>query len=228
MPIKNGKTYTTLVYQLFNTYTEGSMNNLEKLYTNSKTIKEFAEGYAKHLYSVLSSADYNALINLESEFEEARKNKNTIFIAGNGGSAATASSMANDLGFDIIKKANTDIPFKILSLTDNNSVITAISNDVGYEDVFLNQLRIHFSKGDKLLVISASGNSINLIKAVEWVKNNGGKTIAMLGFEGGKLKDLCDLSIHFKTENGEYGPVEDAHLVVNHILAHWFQMKLKR
>ena len=204
------------------------MNNIESLLTKCKSIKEFAEGYSKYLYSVLQTLDYKALEKLESEFEEARINHNTIFIAGNGGSATTASSMANDLGFDILKKSNTDLPFKVLALTDNTSVITAISNDVGYENVFLNQLRIHFRKGDKLIVISASGNSMNLIKAVEWVKSKGGKTIALLGFEGGKLKDICDLSIHVKSLNGEYGPVEDAHLVINHILAHWFQNKLKQ
>jgi D-sedoheptulose 7-phosphate isomerase len=136
--------------------------------------------------------------------------------------------MANDLGFDIVKKANTDIPFKVLSLTDNNSVVTAISNDVGYENVFVNQLKVHYRTGDILIVISASGNSPNLIRAVEWVKGRRGKSVALVGFDGGKLKQLCDVSLHFQSEKGEYGPVEDAHLALNHILAHWFQNKLKR
>lgn len=204
------------------------MNNIELLYKNSKSIKEFAEGYARYLSSVLQSVDFAGMKQLEDMLETARERQHTIFVAGNGGSATTASSMANDLGFDIVKKARADIPFKVLSLTDNNSVMTAISNDVGYDYVFVNQLKIHYRKGDLLLVISASGNSPNLIRAAEWVNANGGKTVALLGFDGGKLKDLCDLSIHFRSEKGEYGPVEDAHLVINHILAHWFQIKLKR
>lgn len=204
------------------------MNNIESLFEKSKSIKEFASGYITYLHNVLLMLDFNDLVKLEIELEEARNNHSTIFIAGNGGSATTASSMANDLGTDIIKKAKTDLPFKVFSLTDNNSVITAISNDIGYENVFLNQLKIHFRKGDKLVVISASGNSANLIKAVEWIKINGGKTIGLLGFTGGKLKELCDLSIHFNTQKGEYGPVEDGHLVINHILSHWFQLKLKQ
>jgi D-sedoheptulose 7-phosphate isomerase len=215
-------------YSTFNQKTHKEcMNNLDALYKRSGNITEFARGYTEYLSSVLRSTDFHIFEKLEREFQEARAAGNTIFVAGNGGSATTASSMANDLGFDILKKAKTDLPLKVLYLTDNSSVITAISNDVGYENVFINQLKIHFRQGDKLFVISASGNSVNLVKAVEWVKSKGGTTIALLGFEGGKLLQLCDLSIHFKTLGGEYGPVEDAHLMVNHIFAHWFQHKFK-
>ena len=92
---------------------------------------------------------------------KARKAKSNIFIFGNGGSAATASTMANDLGFDIIKKTKTKTPFKFFALTDNNPVITAISNDVGYENVLINQLKIHHKKRDITIMISVSGNSKN-------------------------------------------------------------------
>ena len=135
--------------------------------------------------------------------------------------------MANDIGFDILKKTNSTKAFKVFALTDNNSVITAIGNDVGYENIFINQLKIHYKSGDSLVVISASGNSENVLKAAEWVKSKGGTIIGFLGFSGGKLIELCDVKIHVKTDPGEYGPVEDAHLIMNHILAHWFQNKLK-
>lgn len=135
--------------------------------------------------------------------------------------------MANDIGFDIIKKCGTDKPFRVLALTDNSSVITAIANDAGYENVFLNQLKIHYRRGDKLLAISASGNSPNVVAAAEWVKQQGGSVISFVGFTGGKLKALSNVVVHVKSESGEYGPVEDAHLVLNHILAHWFQCKLR-
>ena len=160
-------------------------------------------------------------------FESARENGNTIFVAGNGGSSTTATTMANDIGFDILKKTGIDKAFRVLSLSDNNAVITAIANDVGYENIFINQLKIHYRSGDSIILISASGNSPNILKAAEWVKDKGGAIIGFLGFTGGKLIDLCDVKIHVQSEPGEYGPVEDAHLIMNHILAHWFQNKLK-
>ena len=176
---------------------------------------------------VLSSIDDKELNKLEELFLKSNEEGNTIFVAGNGGSAATATTFANDIGFDILKKTKIKKPFKIFSLVDNNSVITAISNDVGYENIFLNQLRIHYRDGDNIIVISASGNSPNVIEAAKWVKNKGGKVISFLGFSGGELLKISDIKIHVKSNPGEYGPVEDAHLIINHILAHWFQNKFK-
>lgn len=203
------------------------MNNIEKIYRESQSIGEFAAGYFGYLKNVLDSLEPDSLEQLSDEFEDARKKGYTIFFAGNGGSAATATTMANDIGFDVIKKTGTDKPFKVFALTDNTSVITAIANDVGYESIFINQLKIHYREGDKLLVISASGNSENVVIATRWVKSQGGRVIGFLGFDGGRLKDLCDVVVHVKTKSGEYGPVEDTHLILNHVLAHWFQNKLK-
>ena len=204
------------------------MNAIDKIWETNKDISGFAGKYFEYLFSVLKSLDTTALVALEIELEDARANGNTIFVAGNGGSASTATTMANDLGFDVFKKTRIDKPFKIFAITDNTSAITAISNDVGYENVFLGQLQIHYKAGDKIIVISASGNSPNAVKAAEWVKSKGGKVIGFLGFQGGKLREICDVVVHVKTEAGEYGPVEDAHLIINHVLAHWFQNKLKK
>ena len=135
--------------------------------------------------------------------------------------------MANDLGFDIKKKTKVKKTFKIISLNDNTAVVTAIANDIGYENIFLKQLEIHYKKGDKILIFSASGNSENLLKAAKWIKKKGGRVISILGFDGGKLKKISDLSVHIKTEKGAYGPVEDIQLIINHIFAHWFQYKFK-
>ncbi len=203
------------------------MNNIDRVGQKSKSAGEFAKGYFTYLKQVLDSIALESIDRLVAELEDARAKGSTIFIAGNGGSAATATTMANDIGFDILKKTGTDKPFRAFALTDNTSVMTAISNDVGYENVFLNQLKIHYRPGDKLLAISASGNSTNVIAAAEWVKRKGGRVIGFLGFEGGRLKGLCDVTVHVKTVAGEYGPVEDAHLIMNHVLAHWFQCKLK-
>ena len=203
------------------------MNNIEKIFGESNNINDFATGYFRYLQEILNCMDLNSLGRLVKEFEDARDENKTIFVTGNGGSAATATTMANDIGFDIIRKTGTDKPFRVFALTDNTSVITAIANDVGYDNVFVNQLKIHYRYGDKLLVISASGNSENVVRAADWVKSRGGRVIGMLGFTGGKLKAMCDVLIHIKTKAGEYGPLEDAHLIINHILAHWFQNQLK-
>ena len=203
------------------------MNNLENAFSEVSTIGQFSRKYFLYLGKVLQSINESEIDKLGDVFESSRANGNTIFVAGNGGSAATATTMANDIGFDIIKKTGTDKPFRLFSLVDNNSVVTAISNDVGYENIFFNQLKIHYREGDSLIVISASGNSPNVVKAAKWVKDKGGSIIGFLGFTGGELIDLCDVKIHVKSEPGEYGPVEDAHLIMNHILAHWFQNKLK-
>jgi len=203
------------------------MNNIDRLCNNSRSAGTFAHGYFKYLKQVLDSITPASIDTLVEEFENARATGNTIFVAGNGGSATTATSMANDIGFDIIKKTGTDKPFRVFALTDNTSVITAIANDVGYQNVFLNQLKIHYRQSDKLLAISASGNSPNVLSAAEWVKGQGGRVISFVGFTGGKLKEMSDVVVHVKSDTGEYGPVEDAHLVLNHILAHWFQCKLR-
>ncbi len=203
------------------------MNNLNQAYNEVSTIGQYSKKYFSYLGKVLESIDENEINKLGDIFEKSRENRNTIFVAGNGGSSTTATTMANDIGFDILKKTGVDRAFRVLSLVDNNSVVTAIANDVGYENVFINQLKIHYRSGDSIILISASGNSPNILKAAEWVKDKGGAIIGFLGFTGGKLIDLCDVKIHVQSEPGEYGPVEDAHLIMNHILAHWFQNKLK-
>ena len=202
------------------------MNNLNKAYEEVSNIGDYSIKYFSYLHEVLQSINVEEINKLADLFEKSQKNGNTIFVAGNGGSSTTATTMANDIGFDILKKTGTKKPFKVLSLCDNQAVTTAIANDVGYENIFINQLKIHFRSGDNIILISASGNSSNIIKAANWVKKRKGTLVGFLGFSGGKLIDLCDIKIHVKSKKGEYGPVEDAHLIINHILAHWFQNKL--
>ena len=114
----------------------------------------------------------------------------------------------------------------ILFFASRVSVISAIANDDGYENVFVNQLKIHYRNGDKLVAISASGNSPNVVAASEWVKNRNGKVIGLIGFDGGKLKDICDIAIHVKTPEGEYGPVEDIHIIIDHLISNWLIYKV--
>ena len=201
--------------------------SLKKIVKKNKKISDFAKNYFFRLSEIFNKLNFQKFENLEKILMKARKAKSNIFIFGNGGSAATASTMANDLGFDIIKKTKTKTPFKFFALTDNNPVITAISNDVGYENVLINQLKIHHKKRDITIMISASGNSKNLLTAAKWIKSNGGYVFSFLGFDGGRLKKISNDYILADSIKGEYGPVEDIHLMINHILAHWFQNKLK-
>ncbi len=205
---------------------EGIMKTIKQISQKSKNIKEFSNNYFKRLGEIFSQININDLENFEKTINNARMKGNTIFVFGNGGSASTATTMANDLGFDILKKTNTKKTFKFFCLNDNTSVLTAIGNDVGYENIFVNQLKIHFKKGDIALILSASGNSKNLINAAKWIKNKKGKILSIVGFDGGKLKKISDNCIYFKCDKNEYGPIEDIHLIINHILAHWFQKKL--
>ncbi len=205
---------------------EGIMKNIRQISQKSKNIKEFSKNYFKRLEEIFNQIKNNDLEDFEKIINNARIKGNTIFVFGNGGSASTATTMANDLGFDILKKTSTKKTFKFFCLNDNTSVLTAIGNDVGYENIFINQLKIHFKKGDIALILSASGNSKNLINAAKWIKNKKGKVLSIVGFDGGKLKKISNNCIYFKCYKNEYGPIEDIHLIINHILAHWFQNKL--
>lgn len=198
------------------------MNTLDKAHVGCSGLADYARRYFQYLAKVMASIDAGQIERLGCEIEAARAAGNTIFVVGNGGSASTATTIANDLGFGVLMKTKTDRPFRFFALTDNTSVMTAISNDTGYENLFVGQLSIYHRPGDRLLAISCSGNSPNVIEAVEWVKARGGRVLAFTAFDGGRLARLADVAVHVPTEKGEYGPAEDLHLIFNHILAHWF------
>jgi D-sedoheptulose 7-phosphate isomerase len=197
------------------------MNNLKQILNDSKDISQFATSYFDYLHQLLSNLDKEAIVLLWNDLQQAREEKKTVFIAGNGGSAATASHIGNDMGLAVQKVGNTGSSLKVMALTDNISLMTAIGNDDGYDSLFVNQLKIHFEEGDRLIVISASGNSNNLVNAAKWVKKEGGSVVGWLGFDGGKLKDLCDIVIIAETPKGEYGPVEDVHMILDHMMTSW-------
>lgn len=203
------------------------MDRIQALFKESANMQEFAKKYFNHLYKLLCGLDPDAIAEFAREMEEARMEHRTIFFIGNGGSAATASHMANDFGMDILKKAGGGLPFRAMSLTDNSSVMLAIANDSGYERLFVNQLKVHYRSGDRLVAISASGNSPNVVSAAEWVKERGGVVMSLVGFDGGRLKDISDIVIHVRSGIGEYGPSEDVHMIMDHLLANWLQCKVQ-
>lgn len=188
----------------------------------------FSKAYAAYLATLLQQLNHEAIAACIAQMEEARENGNTIFIIGNGGSAATASHVATDFGSAVLKKSkkSNDKPYRALALTDNIALISATANDTAYQNIFLDQLRIHYRQGDKLIAISASGNSPNVVVAAQWFREQGGTVIGWLGFDGGKLKDIAQIPIVVETPKNEYAPVEDLHMVINHIVVTWMQYRL--
>jgi D-sedoheptulose 7-phosphate isomerase len=178
---------------------------------------QFLEDYARYVASLITRIDANAVSNIVKCFYSARERGATIFFAGNGGSAATASHFAQDLG-EVGRKSGGH-HFRSLSLTDNASFITAVGNDYGYDKIFTKQMQNLFQKGDILVAISASGNSSNILAAVELAKKLGGITIGLVGFDGGSLAKICDHVVHVVSGKGEYGPVEDMHMMIGHMIA---------
>lgn len=149
-------------------------------------------------------------------------NNKKVIILGNGGSAATASHFACDLGkgssLEGLKR------FKVISLTDNLPLITAISNDLSYDEVFKYQLENILEEDDLVIGISASGNSENVVSAFEFAKSKSARTFALIGFSGGRLKDLSDKFIHVNSSN--YGIVEDIHLMLEHVITQYIRSYL--
>lgn len=203
------------------------MNHLTQILESSRDIKQYTQKYFGYLFKLLNELDADTIGAFANALEEARQDGNTIFFIGNGGSAATASHMVNDFGTDIAKRTKTNKPFRVLSLTDNASVMLAVANDSGYDNIFLNQLKIHYRSKDKLVAISASGNSPNVVKAAEWVKNKGGTIMSLVGFDGGRLKGISDVCIHVKAMKEEYGFVEDVHMIMDHLLVNWLQYRVQ-
>jgi len=181
--------------------------------------EEYAESLAK--ISQISEVDFH---NVTELLYQVIKRGSAIWIIGNGGSASTADHFETDLSFI---KTTIKLPkVRAYSLCSNNSLITAIANDIGYDNVFSHQIRRKAEAGDVLFAISASGNSTNLINAVNFANENDIRTISLVGFDGGELVHSSDLSVFCKSEIGLYGPVEDLHLSICHALANRLRNRL--
>jgi D-sedoheptulose 7-phosphate isomerase len=178
-----------------------------------------AAEYLRMLEGVLRDVDLGGLLRICAAVQRARDTGGTLYLAGNGGSAATASHWANDLGK--ATKASGYKPIRVVSLSDHLSWLTALANDEGFERVFSGQLENFARPGDVLVVFSASGNSPNLVHAVHAARSLGASTIGFLGFDGGVLRSLVHDYILVPTPKGAYGQVEDAHMVFCHLLTTW-------
>ncbi|NSW52487.1 MAG: SIS domain-containing protein [Anaerolineae bacterium] len=150
------------------------------------------------------------------QFEQAAQTGNMIFFIGNGGSAVTASHFASDMSLNT--RMDGLPPIRTMSLVDNQAVLTCVANDEGYENIFVRQLEYLLHPGDVLVALSVSGNSPNIVKAVEYAREHGAVIISCTGFSGGKIATLADIAFHVATPDGEYGPVEDIFQVLDHLI----------
>ena len=200
------------------------MNNIDQIYSESLSIKDYSKSYIDYLSSVLNNISLTDIEKFVEVLLEARERESSIFFIGNGGSAATASHFANDIA---IGTRTYEKPFRAISLCDNQAVITAIANDDGYEKIFSQQLQVLLKKQDVVVAISASGNSPNLLDAIDTAKKMNSVTVGISAFDGGKMKEMVDISVHVPTEKGEYGPAEDAHMVLDHLISNYL-MRLVR
>jgi D-sedoheptulose 7-phosphate isomerase len=182
----------------------------------AEQVRQITQNYLRAFTLLLQRVDLDAVTRVVERLRRVRDEGATVYVAGNGGSAATASHWVNDLGKTT--KRSGRAPLRIVGLSDNLPWLTALANDEGYERVFAGQLENFARPGDVLVVISASGNSLNLVRAVELARDRGLFTIGLLGFDGGVLRTMVDDYLWLPAEKGAYELVEDGHLLLCHVL----------
>jgi D-sedoheptulose 7-phosphate isomerase len=185
--------------------------------------REFVARYLMGLTELLEETDLEAVDRVGAVLWEAYRDDRAVFLIGNGGSAATASHMACDLGKGATVPGKRRV--RVLSLTDNVAWMTALGNDLSYEKLFTEQLANLARAGDVLVVFTASGNSPNILDALRWARERGLVTVAILGFEGGAAAGLAEHVVLFRSRN--YGFVEDAHLILEHALSQWLRQRIE-
>jgi D-sedoheptulose 7-phosphate isomerase len=187
----------------------------------------FAREYFTGLKAVMDRIDLGQVAAFVAELERAYRDDRQIFLVGNGGSAGTASHMACDLAKTVLGKTpdRAKRRFRVMSLTDNIPLITAIGNDLGFEHVFTEQLVVFARAGDLLVVITGSGNSPNVVNAVRTAREMGLRTTGMLGFDGGEVLPLLDTPLLVPDFN--YGFVEDLHMVLDHLVTGYFSRQFQ-
>ena len=185
----------------------------------------FVFEYLKNLKNCFSSKNIEKLHFLSEKILEIWEENNCLFICGNGGSSANAEHIANDFHYGIAEISNNkNKGLKVDALTSNSAIVTCLANDIGYENIFSYQLSVKANKKDLLLVLSGSGNSKNIIKALEKANEIGIFSVAVLGFDGGKAKDIATLPIHFPIDDMQIS--EDIQLVLGHMIMKWIKKEL--
>ncbi len=187
-----------------------------------KNYKSEIKEYIENEISILRTLDVEALNEVLNLLEEALENEKMIYIMGNGGSAATASHFQNDFNKGVSEY--TEKKFRFLCLNDNVPTVMAIANDIGYEEIFRFQLRGRLRPGDVVIGISGSGNSKNVLNAVEYAKECGNTVVGITGYSGGKLRKIADYSLHVPVNSMQI--TEDIHMIFDHLMMSIFYREL--
>jgi len=174
-------------------------------------------GYSSKLQRILALSDWSNAEILGQEILKCWVERRQVFLCGNGGSAGNAVHLANDFLYGVAKKTGAGL--KVHALSANTAVMTCLANDVGYDSIFSEQLAVHAQSGDLLIVLSGSGNSGNILRVIEQAKLMNVKTCAILGFDGGKCKEMVDIPIHFSIDDMQIS--EDMQLIVGHMMMQW-------
>ena len=181
----------------------------------------FARWYREEELKAWNRIDFKVFTRIAKVLEKAERGGKQVFVMGNGGSAATASHIATDWAKTAERPRKPLM--RCVSLTDNIPFMTAIGNDLGYEDIFVRQLENYLRRGDVVVLISGSGNSPNVLKAAKFAKKKGAVTVAMTGFSGGQLSKMADIVFHVDCE--QYGVIEDLHMGVGSMLAFYLKQR---
>ena len=190
------------------------MSNENKM--NTLSLKSFTN-YSQRLQSLLKESDWSNVSVLAEALLDCWKNGRQVFLCGNGGSAGNANHLANDFLYGISKSKGNAL--RVTALSANGSVMTCLANDEGYEHIFSHQLAVLGQKGDILIALSGSGNSPNIIKVLEEANEMEVISFAILGFTGGKAKELASTAIHFPVEDMQLS--EDLQIIMGHMLMQW-------
>lgn len=188
--------------------------------------REYIKSFFEEIKKRIAEIDIGKIEQIADVLYSAWKNDRQVFILGNGGSASQASHMAADISKNTLGRVYDPRikRFRIMALTDNVSLMTAYANDVGYDEVFSQQLRNLINEHDVLIVITGSGNSPNVIRAVEYARDCNAITIGLLGFDGGKIKKMLDYEITVNSSN--YGVIETVHPAIHHLMVGYFRQKI--
>jgi len=200
------------------------MHKMAELFAQAESFPHYAKLYSARLAELLDKLDMEALGKAAQKILEAREAGRSLYIIGNGGSAAIAAHMVNDLVAGAYLEGAPN--FRACSLSDNVATVTALANDSGYERLFERQLKVQLQPGDVVMALSVSGNSPNILRGLEYARSCGNTTIGLCGFTGGKMFPLCDIAVLAETTLDEYGPVEDIFSIACHILSGYMSMKL--
>jgi len=173
--------------------------------------------YSRRLQAVLQDADFSAIARLADDLRECWRTGRQVFLCGNGGSAGNAVHLANDLLYGVSKTCGSGV--RVHALPANTAVVTCLANDEGFQSIFSLQLAVQARRDDVLIVLSGSGNSANILEALEQGRRVGMRTYAILGYSGGKAKALADVPIHFPVDDMQIS--EDLQLVVGHMIMQW-------